>query len=87
MSPSVQAATRDRWPVSAALGSARMRVRAAAASSRAELSIIKYYYGTHKIFSPNPSIFNDWNSSSKKNPVLPKCCYAFIILVEEKNQK
>ena len=47
MSPSVQAATRDRWPVSAALGSARMRVRAAAASSRAELSIIKYYYGKH----------------------------------------
>ena len=43
MSPSVQAATRDRWPVSAALGSARMRVRAAAASSRAELNIIKYY--------------------------------------------
>ena len=78
MSPSVQAATRDRWPVSAALGSARMRVRAAAASSRAELSIIKYYYGKHYIFSA--SIFIDWNGSSKR---FFKCIRSGVMLLFE----
>lgn len=54
MSPSVQAATRDRWPVSAALGSARMRVRAAAASSRAELNIINIIMANTRYF---PQVF------------------------------